>query len=161
MFMFVGGWAIIALNFGFYVSRMFVAIFECTPREKIWNKLYVGGSCVDNDKLHIATGFFNIFTDLVILLLPLRSLWQLRIPLRKKFGVSLLFTTGLLYVCLSPGIASSTWTKTNSATRILVRLLEQLCELTTGFELKTPVTGPTKRHGTDYGHSQNCPLGSL
>ncbi|KAF2655020.1 hypothetical protein K491DRAFT_693317 [Lophiostoma macrostomum CBS 122681] len=96
MFMFVGGWATIALNVGFYISRMFVAIFECTPREKIWNKLYVGGSCVDDYKLHIATGFFNIFSDLVILFLPIRSLWRLQIPLRKKFGISLLFASGLL-----------------------------------------------------------------
>ncbi|PVH93341.1 hypothetical protein DM02DRAFT_475412, partial [Periconia macrospinosa] len=95
-FMFIGGWATIALNFGFYFARMFVGIFECTPREKIWNKLYAGGTCIDNAKIHIATGFFNIFTDLVILSLPVGSVYRLRIPRWKKFGISLLFTSGLL-----------------------------------------------------------------
>ena len=41
-------------------------------------------------------GYFNIFSDLYILILPISGVMGLNLPPRRKFGVSLMFMTGLL-----------------------------------------------------------------
>jgi hypothetical protein len=43
----------------------------------------------------VSTSFFNIASDVFILLLPLRTVWKLQIPTKKKIAISLLFGTGL------------------------------------------------------------------
>lgn len=48
--------------------------------------------------LIIITSVFNIATDLLTVLLPVRSVSKLRIAPKKKLGIILLFATGLLYV---------------------------------------------------------------
>jgi len=44
----------------------------------------------------VSTAFFNILSDIAILLLPVRTVWKLRIPTKKKVAISMLFGTGLL-----------------------------------------------------------------
>jgi hypothetical protein len=46
--------------------------------------------------LVLASAMFNIISDIVILLLPVKSIWQLRISTKKKFAIIALFATGLL-----------------------------------------------------------------
>ncbi|KAF2464557.1 uncharacterized protein BDR25DRAFT_95504 [Lindgomyces ingoldianus] len=95
-FMFWGSWIIISTSFTFYTIDTFITIFACNPREKIWNKLRQEGHCMNYNAVVLATGYFNIISDVAILLLPVRSVWQLSIPLRKKVAISFLFATGLL-----------------------------------------------------------------
>lgn len=95
-FVFYGTWIITTVCALFYTADTLATIFACTPREKIWNKLYSGGHCINYHAVVISTGFFNIFSDVAILLLPVRSVWKLRIPTRKKIGISFLFATGIL-----------------------------------------------------------------
>jgi hypothetical protein len=93
---FFGGWGIIGAMFTFYICDVPLTLFICNPREKIWNDYYKGGKCMDYNALVLASALFNIFSDLVILLLPVRSVWKLRINAQKKVGIILLFGTGLL-----------------------------------------------------------------
>jgi hypothetical protein len=44
----------------------------------------------------IAQGAGNIFLDLYALLLPLPIIWGLRLPLKKRIGLMVVFTTGSL-----------------------------------------------------------------
>ena len=44
----------------------------------------------------LAVGYFNIFTDFYILLLPISGVIRLQLPRRRKIGVILIFMTGLL-----------------------------------------------------------------
>jgi hypothetical protein len=48
--------------------------------------------------LILSSAIFNITSDLVILLLPVRSVLKLQIDVHKKVGIILLFGTGLLSV---------------------------------------------------------------
>lgn len=82
--------------FLFYTAVFFTALFSCTPREKIWNPLLPGKKCVNNLSLIYSTAVINVVYDVVVLLLPVPSIWRLHISLRKKFGIVLLFATGLL-----------------------------------------------------------------
>jgi hypothetical protein len=72
----------------------------------IWFKLVPGGKCHDVNVIILAQGAFNMASDIVILLLPLSSLWQLKVPTAKKVFITMLFATGLLlveqfYICKS------------------------------------------------------------
>jgi hypothetical protein len=94
-FVYYGSWLIMSTCAMFYFTTMLLTIFACTPREKIWNKLHVGGHCMNYRAIIMSTAIFNVVSDLAILLLPVRTVWNLQIPIRKKIAISLLFGTGL------------------------------------------------------------------
>jgi hypothetical protein len=48
------------------------------------------------------SGVFNILSDFFIVVFPLWAIWHLQIPLKHKFGTSVVFATGVLYVLTSP-----------------------------------------------------------
>ena len=74
---------------------MLFEIFECTPREKIWNPS-LPGTCINIQLSFVITAVINIVSDVTILLLPLAWIWQLQMPVTRKLGVSAVFATGLL-----------------------------------------------------------------
>ncbi|KAL8832272.1 MAG: hypothetical protein Q9191_000371 [Dirinaria sp. TL-2023a] len=51
-------------------------------------------------ELLYATGVFSVISDFAILVLPLQSIWKLRMPLRKKLLISMVFATGI-FTCAS------------------------------------------------------------
>ncbi|KAL8685188.1 MAG: hypothetical protein Q9224_005921 [Gallowayella concinna] len=83
----------IAVLTGFYVATTFVKIWECSPRERIWNNS-VPGRCVEIPNLLNTSGLFNTITDLVILLLPIKLVWNLQTSIRQKVGIVAVFTLG-------------------------------------------------------------------
>ncbi|KAK8042967.1 hypothetical protein PG994_013450 [Apiospora phragmitis] len=90
----VGIVALIAFLVGFYVATNLAKIWQCIPREKIW-VASLAGSCIDISMLLNVSGIVNTVTDVVILLLPIRAVWNLNLVARKKITVVLVFTFGL------------------------------------------------------------------
>ena len=80
----------------FYVATGIVKIWECIPRQRIWNPA-VPGTCIDLSTLMITVGFFNTITDVVILLVPVKSVWNLQMTRKKKWGTVAVFTVGFTY----------------------------------------------------------------
>ena len=80
----------------FYVIDTFFLIFICTPREKIWNPLMKGGHCFDGSASYKASGVFNVLSDFAILIVPMPTLWNLQMSLKKKLLTMGVFATGLL-----------------------------------------------------------------
>ena len=80
----------------FYLISTFLTIFACSPRAAYWNPLITNGRCLDNNTSVLITCIYNIVSDIVILILPARAVWKLRIPTRKKLNIVLLFAIGLL-----------------------------------------------------------------
>ena len=72
-------------------------IWECTPRERIWNKS-IQGTCVNIPRLLNTSGMFNTISDVLILLVPIKAVWNLHMNKTRKIGVVLVFTVGLMYV---------------------------------------------------------------
>ena len=97
MSLFVAVHSMNMIIFIFYLLHMFFMIFLCRPREKYWNRLITTGSCYDFNTAIKATGFFNVLSDFIILLLPISSIWRLQISLQKKLGILAVFATGILY----------------------------------------------------------------
>lgn len=56
----------------------------------------IGGHCVNTNAWFISSGFFNIVSDFAILILPLRCIYALQLPTRKKIMMAMIFSTGLL-----------------------------------------------------------------
>lgn len=82
---------------GFHVATTLAKIWQCTPRERIWNPS-VPGQCINVDTLIRTSGLFNTVTDVILLLMPVKGVWNLKTTPRKKVGVVLVFTMGAMYV---------------------------------------------------------------
>ena len=86
---------LIGANAVFFTILMFLEIFECVPREKIWRPT-VPGKCLNIDQTFVATGVINVCDDFTMLVLPLFWVWKLQLPTRRKLGISCIFAAGLL-----------------------------------------------------------------
>lgn len=80
----------------FYLLEIFTLIFQCNPREKIWNPLITTGHCLNSIALYQASGVFNVLSDFAILTLPLPTVWNLQMSLRRRLLLMGVFATGLL-----------------------------------------------------------------
>ena len=81
-------------NFVFYIIEFSLAVKQCTPRGRSWNKR-IPGHCVGRTNI-IYTAAFNVISDVIIFVLPLNKIWRLQMSLKRKIGISLIFSTGLL-----------------------------------------------------------------
>lgn len=88
--------AFIWLNVLFYGTYTILEIFQCTPREYIWNKLLPRGSCIDDSAINVTVGVINVISDIAILILPQKVIWNLQISTRKRICISLIFAVGIL-----------------------------------------------------------------
>ncbi|KAI1446643.1 hypothetical protein F5Y02DRAFT_68995 [Annulohypoxylon stygium] len=92
-------WSLHILIWGnaiYYISGTFLEIFRCTPRQKIWDPLFVGGSCpIDIAANNFVSALINLVSDLAILAVPQWVIWRLQMSMARKIGVSLLFVIGI------------------------------------------------------------------
>ncbi|OAQ69825.1 hypothetical protein VFPPC_02401 [Pochonia chlamydosporia 170] len=86
--------SLIVIIFGFYSTTSIVKIFECSPREKIWNRS-IPGKCVEMSIILNVSGAFNTVTDYLILFLPIHAVRKLQMDHLKRILVVLAFTFGL------------------------------------------------------------------
>ena len=84
-------------NTAFYTAFLIGPAAQCIPRSKIWN-MEEPGTCVDINKLYVASAVFNLLSDVAMLSVPIFMIWGLQMSIRRKIGVSAIFATGGLYV---------------------------------------------------------------
>lgn len=84
----VGGWSI---------SQILVQTFVCTPIASFWDKS-VNGTCIPNYPQWYINAAGNIFTDLLVLLLPLPAIAKLKLAKGQKLVLVGIFCLGFLYV---------------------------------------------------------------
>jgi hypothetical protein len=84
-------------NVCFYLAIIIALNSACSPYEYNWDKL-ISGICdrVDTTKTNLSASVFNLISDLMILLIPQRTIWKLQMAKRRKYGVSVIFAVGLL-----------------------------------------------------------------
>ena len=82
--------------FIFYFVLTFFDIFQCTPREKIWNLSITTGHCYSDVAAYEASGVFNVISDFAILIMPMASVWKLNMSLRRKLLTTGVFASGFL-----------------------------------------------------------------
>lgn len=93
-------WAIHILVFvcgAYYTAAIFSFTFQCIPREKTWNPL-LPGNCINVSAAIVVQGVINLVLDVGILIIPLWAIWTLRLPMKRKLGISAVFGVGILWV---------------------------------------------------------------
>jgi len=83
---------------GIAVTAWFVAGFVagmlyCIPMRKFWD-FTVEGHCYNFNNFFLAMEIFNLISDVVILALPLKQIWDLHLPMKKKVGIGGIFLLG-------------------------------------------------------------------
>ncbi|KAF0316938.1 hypothetical protein GQ607_015824 [Colletotrichum asianum] len=91
-----GGFALIVVT---WLTVLFSIIFSCFPTHKNW-QIYPdpGNTCQPAiSKVNIlVTVVLNVLTDLYLMSIPIPMLWFSKLPLRKKLGLIVLFSGGIL-----------------------------------------------------------------
>ncbi|KAI0852739.1 hypothetical protein F5Y00DRAFT_272397 [Daldinia vernicosa] len=90
-------WAINVLTTAtilYYIACFFSFLFQCTPRERIWNPV-VEGSCISANGAILSVGIINLLLDFGILLVPIWAIWHLQMNPKRKFRVVAIFSVGI------------------------------------------------------------------
>ena len=95
MCMFIAVYATIGILFTFYFIYAALNIFICRPRERFWN-VFVEGSCYDINASMKAIAFFNVISNVCILMLPIPSIWKLQVTFKKKIPISIYLVAGVM-----------------------------------------------------------------
>ena len=92
-------WGVLFFVTGYLSCNMVTLLFGCTPVSKYW-KPDQPGHCLALVKADHAYGSMNVVSDVLLFLLPLPMIWQLRLTRKEKFGLILIFASGIMYVML-------------------------------------------------------------
>jgi hypothetical protein len=86
---------LVVIQLSFLVASVFALCFTCIPYQAIWD-FTIKGKCIDKSALEITSATIHLGSDLVILALPQKVIWSLQMSWRKKLGVSVIFSLGIL-----------------------------------------------------------------
>ncbi|KAI5921776.1 hypothetical protein F4810DRAFT_676818 [Camillea tinctor] len=86
--------------FVFMIGLLLWQFLFCRP---LWRMFQWGGleNCGDRKPLYLTICSFSIITDIVLLALPMPSIWALKMNRGTKFRLSVLFASGLLTTAVS------------------------------------------------------------
>lgn len=76
-------------------SLFFASVFACVPVARTWDEA-VDGHCINPDSIDYLSGVVNAVVDLYIIILPVSLLWGLKMSVRRKLQLSIVFGLGLL-----------------------------------------------------------------
>ncbi|KFY28782.1 hypothetical protein V493_02762 [Pseudogymnoascus sp. VKM F-4281 (FW-2241)] len=87
---------------GYFTSIIFVVFLQCRPFGYYWNILIPGnagkGKCINETSGQLAAASINLIFDVIIFIIPLRSLILLKIRFTQRMHVLALFSAGLLVI---------------------------------------------------------------
>ncbi|KAI1178498.1 hypothetical protein F4777DRAFT_576032 [Nemania sp. FL0916] len=92
-------YAMIAVSIVFFLGVVTEPIFSCQPVQYNWDKTIPHGRCHGQILAYITNGVLNLVIDALILVLPMRTLYRLRMSGTKRIAIGAMFGLGAL-VCL-------------------------------------------------------------
>lgn len=87
--------SMIIINCGLYTAGILSTNFGCTPRDKLWYT-WLPGKCINRKALDVCSSVFNLICDFAILLLPQKVIWNLQLRAKRKIGISVIFSVGVV-----------------------------------------------------------------
>ncbi len=81
------------VNIFFFTVMMLCAVFQCWPRQKIWDQA-VPGTCGSISAGLLASSSVSFIIDLTLLVLPIVCVWKLQMSAHRKWAVSAVFAIG-------------------------------------------------------------------
>jgi hypothetical protein len=85
------------------IATEFLLIFRCHPVDIAWagTPLQQSTQCITMDTVFVAQAAPTIFFDIIILVLPLKDIWALKLNRGQKAGVTVVFLLGFLVTIIS------------------------------------------------------------
>jgi len=80
------------------VSTIVTVSVACRPYAANWHPTMPGAVCINKEAFFIWGSIPNIVTDIVMLIVPIRVVWNLHTTTRLKIGLTATFAIGSLYV---------------------------------------------------------------
>ena len=89
---------IMAICLCWAVASILTTIFQCSPIDAAWEgwDSEYGGRCVNINAAAWASTAINLVLDLVTIALPLPQLLRLSLSTKKKIGLCMMFSVGIL-----------------------------------------------------------------
>ncbi|GAM40104.1 hypothetical protein TCE0_034f12193 [Talaromyces pinophilus] len=78
------------------VSILIADIFQCTPVAYVYDTSIPGGHCIKQGAFYVSTATMTIFTDLLVVVIPMIIVYSLQMPLRRKLMVVGILCLGLV-----------------------------------------------------------------
>lgn len=66
---------------------------QCIPLKRLWFGTTTG-YCISTRNFYFANAGIHMFTELLIYILPIHTLWNVRIPTRQRIGLCVLMSIG-------------------------------------------------------------------
>jgi hypothetical protein len=89
----IASWVILVINGCWALGNTLGWIFQCIPVQMMWGDASTG-VCWNIQGEWISLVTWNVFTDIVILAMPIPMVWQLNLKVRDKMLLSGLFLLG-------------------------------------------------------------------
>ncbi|KAK1758942.1 hypothetical protein QBC47DRAFT_436311 [Echria macrotheca] len=94
-------YSVIGFLLVYLVTTCVTSILQCRPISLAWDKTIPDGQCIDVLRFFVFNGAIALFTDLVVLALPLPLVWGLKLPLGQKLALIPVFGIGIFIVTVS------------------------------------------------------------
>ena len=88
-------YTVAALLAAWFIACTIVSVTECVPIHAFWD-VKTEGSCIHLKHYILANAIPNIVTDLILMALPLPTVWSLQLVTARKILLSGVFLLGLL-----------------------------------------------------------------
>ncbi|KAI1384257.1 uncharacterized protein F4822DRAFT_64765 [Hypoxylon trugodes] len=90
--------AVLIVNVMYYMASIFSVSFSCNPRAQLCHKSSV---------VFICSGVINLISDVIILILPIKTIWNLQLSKKKKMSISVVFAIGF-FCCVAAVVRLAT-----------------------------------------------------
>jgi hypothetical protein len=88
-------WTTIFICASSYTAIFFSLLFACKPVAASWDPLLLPTAiCVNRGGIYIATAVIGIVTDVMLISIPIPTIWGLQMPTKQKIGLTLIFGVG-------------------------------------------------------------------
>ncbi|KAL6708296.1 hypothetical protein ACN47E_003220 [Coniothyrium glycines] len=82
------------------ITTILTSIFTCVPVNAYWQILeQAKATCIRNKTIWYVNASINIFTDVIIAVLPVRVIWRLQVPMKQRVALLGILTIGW-FVCI-------------------------------------------------------------
>lgn len=88
-------WIMIGVQVAFGVAVIIALNLACIPTRKKW-QFWVPGKCINAHTIETVSATFQLASDCLVLVLPQKVIWDLQMSMKKKLGVSIIFSLGVL-----------------------------------------------------------------
>jgi hypothetical protein len=90
---------VICVVSGYTIAHTLTDLLQCIPLAALWDPTIKNARCLNLNHQAVAMAAINIVTDVVILLIPLKPIWELMISTTRKWQLSVILSLGALLVC--------------------------------------------------------------